>query len=222
MKLINNRYQQFFDFDKNPCNLLVVENSKEYFKVLKELHNETNGKEDSDFMLSDNGKTLKLSKVALFIYEFLDLDINNKKIANEICRRVAEILTEKDYSEDFCKINQLLIKINDDLIQNFDFVVNYDSDMDFEKFIKLSNYQIGEEASLLEKLSSYIKIFITLKKCNLVIFAGLFELLSKEEIDLLIKQLAYNEINCLFVEPTLKYNIDNLGKIIIDKDLCEI
>ena len=96
MKLINNRYQQFFDFDKNPCNLLVVENSKEYFKVLKELHNEINGKEDSDFMLSDNGKTLRLSKVALFIYEFLDLDINNKKIANEICRRVAEILTEKD------------------------------------------------------------------------------------------------------------------------------
>ena len=108
------------------------------------------------------------------------------------------------------------------MIQNFDFVVNYDSDMDFEKFIKLSNYQISEEASLLEKLSSYIKIFITLKKCSLVIFAGLFELLSKEEIDLLIKQLAYNEIKCLFVEPTLKYNVDNLGKIIIDKDLCEI
>lgn len=222
MKLINNRYQQFFDFDEHPNNVLVIENSKEYLNVLQELYNESVGVEDSDFVLSDDGENLKISKSVLFLYDFLNLDLNSKKITNEIGRRISDILIEEDHSEDFYKINQLLVKINDELTKDFDFEINYDSELDVEKFVKISNYQLNDEANLLEKISSYIKVYCSLKKCQLVIFVGLFELLNEKELKLLIKQMAYNDLKSLFIEPTLKYNIKSLGKIVIDSDLCEI
>ena len=188
MKLINNRYQQFFDFDEHPNNVLVIENSKEYLNVLQELYNESIGVEDSDFVLSDDGENLKISKSILFFYDFLNLDLNSKKITNEIGRRISDILIEEDYSEDFYKINQLLVKINEELTKDFDFEINYDSELDVEKFVKISNYQLNDEANLLEKISSYIKVYCSLKKCQLVIFVGLFELLNEEELKLLINR----------------------------------
>ena len=84
MKIINNRYKQVIDFDFFNNYVLAIENSYEYLKVLQEIFNETNGIENSDFVLSDNGETLKFSKAAIFIYDYLNLDINNRKIINEI------------------------------------------------------------------------------------------------------------------------------------------
>ena len=140
MKIINNRYKQVIDFDFFNNYVLAIENSNEYLKVLQEIFNETNGIENSDFVLSDNGETLKFSKAAIFIYDYLNLDINNRKIINEINAQVLELLKNHDNTEDFFKINQIFIDINDKLLNEFDFKLNYDSELTFEKFIKLSNY----------------------------------------------------------------------------------
>lgn len=222
MKLINNRYKQTFDFNLFNNYVFAVENSNEYLKVLQEIFNETNGIENSDFVLSDYGETLKFSKAAIFIYDYLNLDINNRKIINEINAQVLELLKNHDNTEDFFKINQIFIEINDKLINEFDFKLNYDSELTSDKFIKLSNYHIDLEANLADRIVSYIKIYSCLKDIKLVIFTGLFEIFSKEEIDKIIKQIEYFDLKCLLIEPCMKYEFKSFGRIIIDEDLCEI
>lgn len=222
MKLINNRYKQTFDFNLFNNYVFAVENSNEYLKVLQEIFNETNGIENSDFVLSDYGETLKFSKAAIFIYDYLNLDINNRKIINEINAQVLNLLKNRDNTEEFYKINQIFIEINDKLINEFDFKLNYDSELTSDKFIKLSNYHIDSEANLLDKIVSYVKICSCLKNIKLVVFAGLFEIFSKEEIDKIIKQIEYFDLKCLLIEPCMKYEFKSFGRIVIDEDLCEI
>lgn len=222
MKLINNRYQQHMDFDECPSWFLVVENSHEYLKVVEELRSECAEGEESEFVFSDNSNILSMSKTCLLLYNYFDLDINNKKIVNEINSRVLDFVSKNDFVQDFCEVNKILININDKILENFDLDIEYDDDFSYDKFIKLSSYKISEQSKFVDKVMSYIKLYTKLKNTKLVVFIGLSMYLSKEEIQLFIKELNYLELKCLFVEPYQKYKIENSKIIIIDEDLCEI
>ena len=89
-------------------------------------------------------------------------------------------------------------------------------------FIKLSNYHIDLEANLADRIVSYIKIYSCLKDIKLVIFTGLFEIFSKEEVEKIVKQIEYFDLKCLLIEPYIKYDFKSFGRIVVDADLCEI
>lgn len=222
MKLVNNRYQQQMDFDRFPHYFLILENSKEHLRVVEEIFNECVNNIDSAFVLSDGGESLSLSKHCLFLHNFFDLDINNKKILNEINNRVLNFVSQHDFVEDFCGINELFIKINDKIVENFDFKLEYESEITYEKWLKMANFKIESQSKFMGKLMAYIKIYTSLKNTKLIIFVGLSAFLSKEELEVFLKQLEYLELKCVLVEPFQKYKIENVGRIIIDEDLCEI
>lgn len=222
MKLINNRFEQCFDFDKFFAYFLIVENSKEYLKVIEELYAENFSNEESDFVLSKNGEILNLSKNCLFLYNYFDLDINNKKIISEINSKILKVFESHDFVEDFSALNQLFININDKISNYFDLKLEYDDEITYDKFIKISGFKLSSESKFIERLLNYIKIYTELKKVKLVIFVGLSEFLSQEELMLFLKELEYLDLKCLLIESHQKYCFDFVGKIIIDKDLCEI
>lgn len=222
MKLVSNRYQQQIDFDFYPVYFLVIENSQEYLKVVEEFYSECNGNDESQFVLSNNSEIISISKNCLFVHNYFDLDINNKKIINEINNRVEKVLPTNNFVEDFYKLNKLFVEINDKIVDCFDIELEYDTDLTFDKFIKMSSYKIATQSKFVDRLVSYIKMYCALKKTKLIIFVGLSSFLSKNELELFIKELKYLELNCLLIEPSLKYNLENVGRIIIDEDLCEI
>lgn len=222
MKLVNNRYKQHMEFDKYSAYYLIVENPKEYLKVVGELYNECTNNVESDFILSDKGEILSISKNCLLLHNYFDLDVNNKKIINEINNRALNILSHNDYVEDIFKLNELFININDKIADAFDFELEYDSDLSYEKFIKMANFKISAQTTFLDRLLAYIKIYTSLKSTKLVVFVGLSAFLDKREIELVLRQLEYSELKCLFVEPVQKFKIENAGRILIDDDLCEI
>lgn len=222
MKLINNRYQQHFEFEKSSVWTLIIENSKEYLRVVQELYNECFFGEESDFVLSENSEILELSKNCLFLHNYFDLDLNNKKIISEINSRVADVFKSKDFVEDFYKINQIFVSINDKIVEDFDFKLEYDGELTYDKLIKLAGFKIASESKFAERLMSYIKIYTGLKKTKLIIFVGLSEFLSFEEINQFLKEIAYLDLKCLLIESHQKYSLDFANRVVIDDDLCEI
>lgn len=222
MKLVNNRYQQHIDFDKYSVYFLAIENSKEYLKVVEELYAECNGKTESQFVLSDNTEIISIPKNCLLIHNYFDLDINSKKIINEINSKVLNYISTQDFVCDLCDLNKLFININDKIVDNFNLKLEYDAEFTWDKFIKISNYKINEQSKFIDRIMSYIKIYCELKNIKIVIFIGLSLFLSQNELELFIKELNYLELKCLLIEPSLKYDLKDVGRIIIDDDLCEI
>lgn len=222
MKLVNNRYEEQFDFDNSFAWSLIVENSKEYLKVVEELYNECFLGEESEFVLSNNSEILDISKNCLFLHNYFDLDLNNKKIISEINSQVSDVFKSKDFIDDFYKLNSLFVSINDKIIDNFDFKLEYDSDLTYDKFIKLAGFKIASESRFVERLMSYIKIYTSLKKTKLVVFVGLSGYLSLDELMQFLKELNYLNLKCLLIESHQKYNLDFVKRVIIDDDLCEI
>lgn len=209
------------DFQTTNNYLLVVENAKEYRRVCLELFDEFNGKPNSEFVLSKDANIMQISKEMLLFCDYFSLDINNKKITNEINSRVCGYLQTYDFVEKLCQINKLILEINDDVLDNFDFKITYDEEFGVDKLLKVSNYRISESNDFLERILAYIKIYSSLKPIKLVTFLGLAQFLTKEEISLLAKDIEYLGLAVLLVERS-DCKLDNFQKILIDDDLCEI
>lgn len=221
MKLVHSDINNQFDFEKSNCYLLVMENSKFFLQIIKELYDEVENNKESNFTLSHNYETLTLNKNALFLYDFLNIDFNNKKIVSEINSKVLKMLTQGDFSIELNQINQNIIKINDEVLQNFDFKIEYDDDFSFDKLIKFSSYKVSGETSFLEQICAYIKIFAELKNIKLVFFMNAMQVLTQDQLQLLLQQLEYMEIKCILLESFEKYKL-GIPTTIIDDDLCEI
>ncbi len=221
MKLINNRYSFKMDFEITNNYLFVIENAKEYRRVCFELFDEFNGAQNSDFVLSENANILAMTKNMLLFCDYFSLDINNKKIINEINNRIQEQLQTYDFAEKMCQINKLILEINDEILDNFDFKITYDEEFGIDKLIKISNYRISESNDFLEKIIAYIKIYSSLKPIKFVVFIGLMQFLTKDEIQTLAKDIEYLGLGLLLVERN-DCKLENFKRILIDNDLCEI
>lgn len=221
MKIVHKYLNDAIDFDISSVYSLIIENSELFYKLTNDLFLECNG-EDGDFVLSNNFKIDKFEKQSIFIYDYFNLVCSGVKVDKLIKSAILERLNELDNFDLMSKINQAIIEINEKVIVSVDLDLSFDDEFDYEKLIKISNFKVKEDSILIEKLYSYINLFIKLKNIKLVIFVNLFDYFSEKEIDELIKQLRYNELCVLIVSSHEKYHLENAKRIIIDNDLCEI
>ena len=76
--------------------------------------------------------------------------------------------------------------------------------------------------NFLERLVRYMRIVERLLKKKLFVFVNLRSYLSNQQIDELIKEATYQEIQLLLIETCARDCIEGVTRYIIDKDGCEI
>ena len=216
MKLVHPNLEIQIDFEKNDIYCLTIENAKEFFSFTHQLFLQTLG-DDGDFVLSDN-EILNISKNCAFIYDYYSDILNSKKTMSIAANDVTEILKKDDFVEDFSNLNTIMLKINDKIAEQLSYNVNYIDEIDYATFVKLSSFKIENTNSLVENLLSYIQIIDK----KILIFINLFNFLSYNDLNLLLKQLRYMEKYCIFINSHQKYKICDSINFIIDEDLCVI
>lgn len=221
MKLVHPDIARQIDFNHQFCYSLIIENSHEFFSKTNELFLQTNG-EEGNYVLSHENQTLNIAKNCLFIFDYYNDLFNNKKIINSINNKVADILKQEDFIDDFAQLNALIAKINAQITYQLDYEVSYIENLDFSDFAKLSNYKIIQDGNLLDNILTYIQINCQNQNITMVIFVNLFSLLSQEDVEKLIKQLNYMQLHILFIDSQQKYILQDCETIIIDNDLCVI
>ena len=205
---------------KENVNFLIIENNGQFYKLCTEFYNLSQGNL-GEFCLSINDKIIEFEKNSLVIHDFFGLDFSSKKIKTVVDGAVQEELKKADYILDVAKINTQIALLNEKVLSQIDLPIDFAQEFSLEKFIKLSEYFICQQQTFLDKLVTYIDVFIKIKKIKLVVFIGLVPFLTQQELNDLIVQLKYMQINVLFVEHSTE-NVGNYPKIIIDKDLCQI
>ncbi len=82
-------------------------------------------------------------------------------------------------------------------------------------------YEVLEE-NFLERLVRYMRIVERLVKKKLFVLVNLRSYLSDQQIDELIKEATYQEVQLLLMETCARDCIEGVTRYIIDKDGCEI
>ena len=130
-------------------------------------------------------------------------------------------------SENYLFTQNLLSEIQKyflNLEQSSNYILEMTSEIDMIALFKALDIKLEIFADdFFEKLNQYIKILAELMKKKVIVFVNISSYFSKEQLEELIKNAAYNEVNLLFIENQQKgYSLKDTKYTIIDKDECEI
>lgn len=222
MKLVHPHLDRQFDFERCALQQLLVENQREFLDLTTQLYLQcTKNNEAGEWVLSHHNNLLNLEKEALYIYDYYNFDLNNKKVSSLLNSEVLKVLMQNDYLQEMTTLQSAFSILNDKVLAELDLPIACSHELVFEDVIKLSKYQIEEDLTLPTKILTYIDIFLQLKKIKLVIFINSSQVLMPETLQTLFKELQYKEIKVLCIDGVAS-KIELAERTIIDMDLCTI
>lgn len=221
MKLNVNYIDNSLKIDDSNVLCVEIENKKYFYRFIKDLNNISNGIGNEDIIIYEEDKEINLTNKIKILVNYFDLELNNKKISNDIVKYINDNIDEEiklKLSQEILKI----IKIYKNVLNEFDMPLVIDENLNIESITKTLKIALDEKSELLENLLLLIDLERTIKCNELLVFVNLKQYLSKEELNELYKYSLYNKTKIMLVDSqcygvTLNYE----KKLIIDESLEE-
>lgn len=219
--LVNTFYNLELRLIENEITVLSLEAPSAYQKIMHDLWQQYNGNEGS-FILSENGKELKIQKNVECIYNPFTVNLNDKKILTKLYQELS-LQGDALLQEDGIELRGSIIRYFDKLLNTVPYDITYNFEFELSSIIKALDVQTDSTTNTLtEKLCSYMNLLQQL--CGISIFAisNLKCLLQNTDLQLLYEYAKYNKINLIIIEPIHTPHIIDEKCWIIDNDLCII
>lgn len=200
----------------------IIESPDYFSKFLDELWKQCeNG--IGHYVLSDNEKELDIRKNIELIFHPFTIDLNDKRILGKLYVELEQLAHSEQFFVRTQEMTQYILEYVLELEQRTDYILQTENELDLTMLLKSLSvkYEIMEE-SYLEKLVQYIKITSQLLKKKLYVFVNIRSYLTDEKMNLLIKEMMYQEIHILFIENQERSCLEGGIRYIIDADGCEI
>lgn len=189
---------------------VILEDSKLYQMISLEL--------EKNVVYSINDKVEILEKKALLLYNPFQINLNETKLLKSLYKKLENEIRVK-FSQKLNIIENSLLNFFDDLTMDEVIPVEYNEDVDIQKLFSSFGMCYKSSDNYLERLVNYIKVYNEVFGNTIIISFGLLNLLNKEEVLLLEKELQYLNINLIDISFVNK-NIEK--DLIIDDDWCII
>lgn len=101
--------------------------------------------------------------------------------------------------------------------------MEFETELDVPGLLKIAGVKYEEtEIDFLEKLIRYIKTIVRVLSIKVIVFINLRSYLSETQMQEVIKEIEYQEIQAIFMENQERVGLEGGKRYIIDKDQCEI
>lgn len=208
--------------DKNQVTEWIIESPDLFARYVQELICQCEGK-DGDFVLSKNDKIVEISKYMEVIINPFGIDINNKKILNKLYLDLDKLAKAEETYLQTRKMMQELIAYLMELEQKSDYLLDFEHEFELTSIFKAVGikHEIIEE-DYFEKIVRYIKIIVQVLGIKVVTFVNIRSYLSDAQMEQLLKEAFYQEIQILLIENQERSCLKDTFRYIIDIDKCEI
>lgn len=223
MRLIHKNFGFSFEFEENSRNILVIEQSILFLKMVQELFSVCS-EEESGFVLSENNMPINIKDSLVCVINPLAITLNERKLLSKL----SELLKKEILSSDLLlENNQIIASLENyalHIIQSTDWELTYSNQIDFQSLLKLIGIQFcNTQETLVEKITDYVKVMHELLDIKCFVFVHLLSYLTDYELEKLYEYLNYQKIHMLLIESQQPEKIERFSKfVIIDKDACEI
>lgn len=222
MILAHSAFEQPIKFSENYINMLVIENKQMLNKMINSLINMCENSVEGEFVLSKDGKAIGFSAVEI-ITDLFRIDINQRKIVNELLNNFTKIAEDEKHFADTHNIISKIYLYIESLVGDVDYNVTFD-EASVVDLMKISNIKFDYNIeSNLETLLELFKIYTELIQTKLFIIINLHQFTDFDEQESFCKDIIYHKYNVLFIETFKPEIISKHIKVkIIDNDLCDI
>ena len=148
----------------------------------------------------------------------MNIDINNKKILTALYKKIIQYI-DLNLKEHISLIENEIFKLLYELIYQTNYELYYDGEIDINKILGM--YQLSlkqnKDNNYLEFLVNQIKLNIELNDSSLIISFGLIKILTKNELELLKKELKLLNISLvdIIIETT---NLSRISYLNVDSE----
>ncbi|MFI3176058.1 MAG: type II-A CRISPR-associated protein Csn2 [Eubacteriales bacterium] len=216
-------FAQSFQSNENEVPILIIENKKYYQKFIADLLLSQKGAEN-EFSIYVDGKELNLIKEMDVIMDFFQLELNYSKNLTKLYQYIkTEYVNEKYYMQTSDLLQQIM-KYIDEIMEESEFSLSYDHELDISTILKAINLQFYcDESSCLDVLIDYVRIMSGFFNKKIFVLTQFKHIFTEQEQELFYQYIAYHKIEVLLLESlgiTKRMN----GEIyrIIDEDHCVI
>ncbi len=220
MKLVHPDIDNQF-FNDGRINVLTVENGRLFRELCETIKYQSEGMPGM-FVLSEGDDILQLSKYCIYISDYFDLSLSDKKYIAKLHSMICADSDSKlslQTAETISAFCALLDKLNSEC----DIPFMYDESVQLAAILKAFNVKpLTEYSSFLERLVSYIEAVISLTSVKIFCFVNLKANLAESELQQLYQYFHTSEIFVLLLESSFRNKRDDEWNVLIDNDLCEI
>jgi len=207
-------------FEDNSVVLWVIESPSLMRRFIGEMKQQVHGGEGR-FVLSDQTKELDIVKNIALITDIFEIDANEKKCWNKALAELKDCaFNEKHYLHTqrlFAEIQEYLFSLELDSQCNICF-----DEIDFVQLIKAFGGRIEGAEEPVNNIVCYMKSIVALLHTRMIVFVNLADFLEKSELEMVMQQAKYLNLNVLLIESKQIYLESIQNCYIIDKDMCEI
>ncbi|MCM1043367.1 MAG: type II-A CRISPR-associated protein Csn2 [Corallococcus sp.] len=220
MKFINYNLENAIDFEKSAVWSLVCENPRHFAEFTQDFYRQTRGQQGK-WKLYDGSRELDVSKNVIYVADYHELAINNKKSAAILQDNVKTLAFDEKHLIQTNEILTNIAKYFINLTQDIDYPITV-KDVDVSQLLKSVNIAYLEEYdNLFEKLIDYVTLLSRLTVVKVVIFVNLRSYLMLEDIELLFHHCRTQDICVLCIESCYKQKLAFEALLCFDEDLCE-
>lgn len=217
------QFSEALHFEENTLHTFVFENPIVCRTFLMDFLSQKAGG-DGEIILSEAFEPIAVSKYAEILLEPLNVQANTRPILTKLYAQLEQIANDENhfvqYADLQSSISSFLLALTDEQGAELSFSEGVALPPLF-KSVDLQ-FDCSAERPLTERLLDYMTAACAYLGTKLFVFYNLKALLSKDELELLCKELFYRKIQILLVQSEEKYRLPNETQWILDNDLCEI
>ena len=164
----------------------------------------------------DNEVFVELDKKTLVVYNPFQIELNEKKMIATMYKELQNNIHDEERIV-LSNIENNFLQLVEKLSLEIDFPINYNESIDMNKLFQSFDvkFQTPEPENYLELVVSYLRLCSNLLKIKYIFSFGLLQLLSKDEIKLLQKELELMDL--LLVDFSTSTSL-NKNVYYVDKD----
>lgn len=215
-----NYIEQKLEINKSSILSIEIENKKTLCKLMNDINDlEEKGYSENIMIWDEEFNELKIKKIKVITNYFATDDLL-KKYTNDFIKLLLQSLSDKQLDE----MNKIYNKNNsfvEKIIVENDFPLELET-QPYEAILKNVKIKFKKYKELINNLMQLIDIEKILKIHSMLVFIGLKQFLTKEELSELYKYAIYNNVKILLIDSNSKgVPIKNERKLIIDESLEE-
>ena len=208
------------ELKENRINKLIIENKSYYRNFISNLYIQSKLGE-GELILFDGVKEISFNKNVNVVFQPIYIEINDKKYKNRINDSMIEKYKNGLENETIANIIKELNRVGNIYALNSDFPITYNDFIEVKNIFSLLNFRIEfNENIFINNLVDYILSIRKLDNKNIFVLLNLSDYLNDDEIELFYRNMLYEKVDIIVVEPreNKKYDFESIK--IIDNDLC--
>ena len=221
MRIVTDLFQDSIEIKDGETVSLIVENPKVHLALLKKIENLIAGIE-SGIIFSEDNEIIKASKKVELLNLFPTFDLNEKRLLSKLLVHLEEVSNNEKF---YCSSMELVCNV-----KNFIFDISEDisygiscSNLSIGTIIKACGIQVEDDSeSDLERILLYMEMVRELLGEKLFIMTNMKMYFEKKEISEFAKMVSMRKYKVLLIDGFEGEPIEEIKRVIVDKDLCVI